>query len=1083
MEKKYLYVLVLSLFLIYGCARDLESTLPPMVDVIEFSATYPLQTRVVASSFEDGDRMGVYVSLSEDEKEIASNVRYQFVANEDRWIGDNSLYWPSRNRSIDVVGYYPYVDNLANKSKYQFAVKNNQEKFDDYESSDLLWARSENLKKENGTILLNYSHLMAGLTVNLVCGSGFDEEYWTNAAKQVFIHNASDECIVDLDSGTISGETGFADIVPLKVGDSFRTVVVPSSYPSGTVIFSILIDGREYQYRRSDDIILSSGKMHTFTIVVDKRNESGEFEFSVSCESIVPWLEDADEHDGIVKQYVNVKVDMPGTFAETLMRMGLDYRTIEALKVQGRVDESDIMFMGDMPSLTGINMKEMIIDSVWDGGDDVIPNMAFYGSSLVSLVLPDHLKRIGVSAFGLCPLNGTIIFPEGLETIDSGAFSGQSFSTNKIHPIFPSTLKRINGSAFNMMAKGEIQFPEGLLSIGSEAFCCSDLSGNLIFPSSLVELGQSQCINGSFSGDLEIPGGVKVIPYRCFSGASFRGSLFLSEGLEEVCGYAFSGCGFKGELVIPSTVKYIGDNAFQFCNFTSVVLPEDLTLIGREAFINCTRLSGSIIIPEGISVLSTGAFKDCHGITSVTLPKNLEMVGAEAFADDINIREIICESIEPPFLGNDVFKNLVKGNVIVQVPIESLSKYKNDRRWREFPRIVAYRSFECRPSKSCALMNGHQLLTLNSNAAWTLEHRPDWVSVYPESGTGKTAISLQYDDCGYGVERKDSLVFRQTGSDAVTVCNLSQYGYDHCEDDVVCLQTHTRGNGINIYFVGDGWDAASIANGSYIGQCRKDMEYFFGLPPYDRLREYFDVYSIVALSQECGVSSVSVSRDTRFNVHASRGQLYLDDEALFEYLFSVTGRRRGSWLFDGDLWRDVIVVIPNTDEYSGVTYYHDDGSAFSICPPTSSAYPNDARGIVQHEAGGCNFGKLAYEGVDRNAFATEASFDEIEVLQYLYGYYGNISLSGKPNNVTWSELIFDPRYSDYVDVYEGAYGYTRLIWRSESASCMGKSYIPYYNAISRYEITRRVMQLSGEDFSPERDFYSVDTNEWGSIDY
>ena len=42
--------------------------------------------------------------------------------------------------------------------------------------------------------------------------------------------------------------------------------------------------------------------------------------------------------------------------------------------------------------------------------------------------------------------------------------------------------------------------------------------------------------------------------------------------------------------------------------------------------------------------------------------------------------------------------------------------------------------------------------------------------------------------------------------------------------------------------------------------------------------------------------------------------------------------------------------------------------------------------------------------------------------------------------------------------------------------------IPYYNAISRLDITRRVYSLAGEQFDIERDFYTVDTDQWGSVE-
>jgi NAD+ synthase (glutamine-hydrolysing) len=51
------------------------------------------------------------------------------------------------------------------------------------------------------------------------------------------------------------------------------------------------------------------------------------------------------------------------------------------------------------------------------------------------------------------------------------------------------------------------------------------------------------------------------------------------------------------------------------------------------------------------------------------------------------------------------------------------------------------------------------------------------------------------------------------------------------------------------------------------------------------------------------------------------------------------------------------------------------------------------------------------------------------------GWYDNLSLTGKMHNVGWSHLIFDDRYSDIVDVYEGGYMHNRGVFRSEQNSC------------------------------------------------
>jgi hypothetical protein len=83
-----------------------------------------------------------------------------------------------------------------------------------------------------------------------------------------------------------------------------------------------------------------------------------------------------------------------------------------------------------------------------------------------------------------------------------------------------------------------------------------------------------------------------------------------------------------------------------------------------------------------------------------------------------------------------------------------------------------------------------------------------------------------------------------------------------------------------------------------------------------------------------------------------------------------------------------------------------------------------------------------------------------------YGFYDNVSLEGSVYDVPWSHMLFDPQYSNTVDVYEGAYYHTRGAFRSEPSSCMNNN-IPYYNAISREAMVKRIKKYAGEEYSFE----------------
>lgn len=71
------------------------------------------------------------------------------------------------------------------------------------------------------------------------------------------------------------------------------------------------------------------------------------------------------------------------------------------------------------------------------------------------------------------------------------------------------------------------------------------------------------------------------------------------------------------------------------------------------------------------------------------------------------------------------------------------------------------------------------------------------------------------------------------------------------------------------------------------------------------------------------------------------------------------------------------------------------------------------------------------------------------------------------HEVPWSHLIYDSRYSDIVDIYEGGFMHSRGVYRSELNSCMNND-IPYYSTISREAIVKRIMQYAGETYSFEK---------------
>lgn len=90
-----------------------------------------------------------------------------------------------------------------------------------------------------------------------------------------------------------------------------------------------------------------------------------------------------------------------------------------------------------------------------------------------------QLKTISKQCFEKCESLTTIVIPEGVEVIEDGAF----FQCKQLSDItFPSTLKSIEGNAFNSTAARELRFPEQVtdLHIDGIAFGGLDYSSGSI---------------------------------------------------------------------------------------------------------------------------------------------------------------------------------------------------------------------------------------------------------------------------------------------------------------------------------------------------------------------------------------------------------------------------------------------------------------------------------------------------------------------------------------------------------------------------------------------------------------------------
>ena len=1064
-------------------------------------------TRVNDNGFCNGDVMGVYIvdydggtpGTLKASGNRGDNVRHTFDEPNYRWNSAYDLYWKDKHTHIDVYGYYPFADPES-VDDYQFEVKRDQSKPSEngemggYEASDFLWGKVADVAPTTSVIRLPMKHRMANARVTLVEGSGFASGEWAGTEKTVLAPNLIRKASINLADGTVTanGSVEATATMPSRSGNEWRAIVVPQTVKAGETLFSITIGGVPYKFAKNEAFTYMPGKMSNFSIRVDKKAGSGQYQLTLISESITPWENDLVSHNATAKEYVVVNCPTAGGLKDAIAAAKLDYTKIMNLKVTGEIKSTDFDFMKtNMSSLEALNLKEVRIlsaDNNWNWKDDEIPPYALEETKLMHIVLPDKLKGIRERAFLNCEyLMGSLVIPEGVEFISEKAFFCCSGFDGTL--TLPSTLKRIGTSAFFSCSHftGSLNLPESLEYIYDMAFCnCDGFSGRLDLPSSLKTIRYAAFSGCSgLTGSLTIPQNLTEIGGSAFEECSFDGTLSLPNGITTIGSYAFARCAFKGELILPSNIKVIESGAFSGNQFSGTLhLPSSLSILGGGAFSDNMQLTGTLEIPDKLTSIKEGAFNGCSKIEGLVLPANLETIYSNAFKNCFGIGSIVCKGAEPAYVKSGAFDGVPKDNFTVEVPESSVAQYQTTVGWNEFKRIAAHHELVCRPSIACALATEHkQSLIVDAEGEWEVASKPDWCEVSPASGNKKTKVTLTINAMAKnGTSREGKVVFRLKDEDYTHECRVSQYGYEYGEDQWLTLQKATKGKkgGINIVLLGDGYDAKSIADGSYLKTMKQEMEYFFGLEPYTTYRGYFNVYTAFPLSTESGVGTVNTIRYNRFNTTFTGGvSLKADYDEIFAYALNAPTVTKEN------LNQTLIIMVPNTTEYGGMTQMWTSGAAIAFCPLSTYSYPLDSRGVIQHEAGGHGFGKLGDEYIYHNAFIDNChckdgcdhgyAFNMYKAL----GWYENLSFTGKMQSVPWSHLIFDPRYSDLVDIYEGGYMHSRGVFRSEQNSCMNNN-IPYYSTISRESIVKRIKRYAGETYSFE-DFVKNDKREAGNV--
>lgn len=177
-----------------------------------------------------------------------------------------------------------------------------------------------------------------------------------------------------------------------------------------------------------------------------------------------------------------------------------------------------------------------------------------------------------------------------------------------------------------------------------------DLRGNAIIPP-----GTRRINHGAFDGNprlrrVVLPDSVKTLSERAFAACVNLEQVQLNEGLETIESNAFYGCSKLKTLVLPDSLKNVHGYAFHGTEFLTPVYNRSRTVLYHHPG---SLTEKTIVVPDHVKCLSSGAFFDHKEVQEVILPEGLETIDSQAFLETSLRRITIPASVTK--IGSEAF--------------------------------------------------------------------------------------------------------------------------------------------------------------------------------------------------------------------------------------------------------------------------------------------------------------------------------------------------------------------------------------------------------------------------------------------
>ena len=531
----------------------------------------------------------------------------------------------------------------------------------------------------------------------------------TSIADYAFAYCSSLTSITIPNSVTSIGKDAFAgcsSLTSVTIGNSVTSIGY-SAFDGCSSLTTVIWNAKNCQDFTSDNTPFYRSNYY------DTRNQIISFVFGEEVEHIPAYL---------CRGMTNLtSIEIPNSVTSIEDRTFSNCSGLTSVIIGNSVASIGYAAFEDCSGLTSVTIGNSVTHIEW---------CAFRGcSGLTSVTIPNSVTHIGEVAFKNCSSMTSVSIGNSVTYIGNGAFSD---CTSLTSITIPNSVTSIVYNAFKgCSGLTSVTIGSSVTSIGEDAFDgCSSLTSviwnakncqdftydnrpfydprnqiiSFVFGEEVEYIPAYLCAEMTNLTSIEIPNSVTSIGQDAFYGCSGLTSVTIGLGVQEVGFDAFRHCDNLAAVHISDLAAWCAilfpslylnyANPLQWAQhlylnnieITDLVIPYNVTSIGKTAFLDCNALT-SVTIPNSVTNIGAWAFYWCSNLTSIDIGSGVTSIGYEAFAYCSKVKRIICRAKTPPIADPQAFTEVDK-NIPLYVPASSIDLYKAAEGWKDFYNIL-----------------------------------------------------------------------------------------------------------------------------------------------------------------------------------------------------------------------------------------------------------------------------------------------------------------------------------------------------------------------------------------------------------